>query len=293
MLSPVPAATAARRHSPAASAGAEHRGDGRGPVPVGVDDRQEVVAVATVCRRPVPGARGVAAVGRQAAGHPEGQPVVRQHDVGQPRPRLRLATVQPRELGDREAGHGDQPAGLGPRLPATGELVDQPCRVGGRFGVVPQLGRPDHVAVFVERDQPVLLPGDADCRDGRRTGLLPGSLEGRPPSGRFLLRPWRLGRRVGSRAAPDDPTALEVAHLDLRRAGGGVDAGDQGHAGSSHPAGACRAGSAAGQGVEPEATGVVREPLVDGLHRVRLVAAAVVHQDHRPVAGVVQMARDR
>ena len=179
------------------SGGSEHRRHHRRPVAIGIDDRQQVVAVGLGCGRPVAGARGIASVGDHPAGHLQRQPVVRQEDAGQPLPRLRFTAVQPRQLGDREAGDGDEAARLGPTPAPPGELTDQPRRVRRRFGVVPQLCRPDDVVALVEGDHPVLLPGDADRRDRRLAGLLPRRLEGRPPRRRVLLGARRLGRADG------------------------------------------------------------------------------------------------
>ena len=119
--------------------------DGR-PVAVAVDDAEQVEPVGACRRRPVAGARGVATIGDEAVGEAERQPVMGQHDVGETLPRRRLLAVQPRQLGDREAGHGHRAARRRPRRRATVEVVEQPRRVGRRLGVVPQLGRADHLA---------------------------------------------------------------------------------------------------------------------------------------------------
>lgn len=185
------------------------------------------MAVGAARRRPVPGARRVAPVGGEPTGEPGRQPVVREHNVGQPLPRVRLVPAQPRELGDREARHRNEPAGVGPGRPAPGQLLDQPRRVRGRLGVVPQLGGADDAVVRIEGHHAVLLPGHADRRHLGRSRLTPGGLERRPPGGRVLLGPWGAGRRMRRRAAAHDPPAVEVAHLDLRGRRGRVDAGDK------------------------------------------------------------------
>jgi hypothetical protein len=140
----------------------EHRGYDAGPVAVAVDEREQVEAVAAGGRRPVARARRVAPVGGESAGQLEREPVVREQDVGEPPRCLGLAAVQPRQLGDRDAGHGHHPARVSPGLAPSGELGDQPLRVGRRFGVVPELGRPDDRAPLVEGHHPVLLSGDAE-----------------------------------------------------------------------------------------------------------------------------------
>ena len=65
------------------------------PVAVAVDDREHVPPVLARCRRPVPRARRIAAIGDQRCVGPaqlRGEPVVRQHDVREARPLLGLAT---------------------------------------------------------------------------------------------------------------------------------------------------------------------------------------------------------
>ena len=61
--------------------------------------------------------------------------------------RVGLAAVQPRQLGDRERGDRHAAARRRPRRGAARQLLQQPAGVGRRLGVVPELGRPHHLAV--------------------------------------------------------------------------------------------------------------------------------------------------
>ena len=147
MLSPVPGATTAPRHVPGVAPA------GRAPraPPATSPGRASTMPsrshrYAPVGGRPVAGARGVAAVGDEPAGEPGRQPVVRQqtwasraHDSGS----LRCSHDS---LVIVKAATGTLPHAVGPRRRAPVELVEQPRRVGGRLGVVPQLGRADHLA---------------------------------------------------------------------------------------------------------------------------------------------------
>ena len=224
----------------------EDLGDDRVPVPLAVDDPQQVPAVGALVGRPVARPRRVAAVGREATGQAPREPVVGQQHPGQPRPVLRLAAVQPRQLRHRERGDRHAAAGLRPRGRAPVELLDQPARVGRGLRVVPELGRPDDLAGGVHGHHAVLLAGDGDRRDRGPAELVPAALEGRPPGLGILLRSGRAGRRVGRGGQALPLTRVGVTQLDLGRLGRGVDPGDEGHPGRS-PSG--RAGSAAADAV--------------------------------------------
>ena len=93
MLSPVPAATSASRVASGDAARREHR---RRDVGIEVEQAEHVGDVAPGRRRPVPGARRVAAVGDQLAGELQRQPVVGEqhvrHACEHARARARAAT---------------------------------------------------------------------------------------------------------------------------------------------------------------------------------------------------------
>jgi len=73
----------------------------------------------------------------------------------------------------------------------------------------------------------VLLAGDADRFDPRRTGTGPCSFEGGPPRRGILFRPrWRR-RRMRCRTSCDDCTRVEIADLYLRTLRRGIDTGNE------------------------------------------------------------------
>ena len=75
----------------------------------------------------------------------------------------------------------------GPVGGAPGQLLEQPSCVRRGLGVVPQLGRADHLPIGVEHDHAVLLAGDADAPR---------------PRGEPARRPRRLERRPTTSADP-------------------------------------------------------------------------------------------
>ena len=173
------------------------------------DQAQEVVAVAGLAGRPVPGSRGVAPVGGPSAGQAEGQPVVRQQDGRGAPEGLGLAAAQPVQLGDGEAGDGDAAAGGGPAARPPGSAARSIAGVGRRLGVVPELGGPQHLAVVAEDDEPVLLRGDGDGGRGvPRPGRRPRRRRRgtRPPTPRDAAR-CAVGTWAGARRGPDATTA--------------------------------------------------------------------------------------
>jgi len=103
-----------------------------------------------------------------------------QQHGGQTLVMLGLMLFEPENLRCREAGqHGiaQQPDGL--------FLAPEPFHdlfaFGGGGGVTPQFGRADHLAVLVQRDEPVLLAADPDGLDLGSRGL---GLTQRPPNRR-------------------------------------------------------------------------------------------------------------
>jgi hypothetical protein len=88
-----------------------------------------------------------------------------------------------------------------------------------------------HLAVRIQRDEPVHLPRQPDARDLTRRGELREHAPGAgPPVGGILLRPAGPRRREPVRhlGARDDAAGLvDQQPLDRRRAD--VEAGEQGH----------------------------------------------------------------
>ncbi len=152
-----------------------------------------------------------------------------QHHPRDPGHQLRLVVRHPGQLGDRERGDRDRPAGLGPRRGA--EPVDQRGRLRRRLGVVPELRRSERRTVVTQHHQPVLLTRD---RDGGHIGADVAARrerdrQGLPPRPRVLLAAGRLGRRVRRPSDSHHLPGVDVADLDLGRLGRGVDPCHQRH----------------------------------------------------------------
>ena len=131
-------------------------------------------------------------VDRVLARAPEADVVLRQQDVRDPRERLRLVRPQPEQLRRREAGQR-----------AVAGQLDQPLEpdplldlgaLGRRALVVPEDRRADHLARFVEDDEPVHLAAAAD-RGRLDVEVVERGLGGAGPVVRVLLGPAGLRRR--------------------------------------------------------------------------------------------------
>jgi hypothetical protein len=153
---------------------------------------------------------------------------VREQHPGEAVEVLRLAPVEPRELADGERRHRHGAARLDPRFRAA-ELLDEPLRVVRRLGVVPELGRSDHLGSVVEGDEAVLLGGDGHRDDRLRSRPAPGLHQRLPPRLRVLLTPGRERGGVAGAAGPDELAGVGVAHLDFRRLGGRIHPEDECH----------------------------------------------------------------
>ena len=133
----------------------------------------------------------------------------------------RLVGGQPAQLGHRERGRRHA-AGLARPPPRAAELADQLGRGRSRPQVVPEQRGPDHLALVVEDDHPVLLPRHAD---GGRAIQQPLArlVQRRPPVGRVGLGAGRV------RSAPpaDDGSVARVAEHDLGGLGRAVHAGHE------------------------------------------------------------------
>ncbi len=144
---------------PGDGVGRQHLWERRLPIDVVADETQEVAPVAGFPRRPVARTRGVSPIGGPSAREPEGEPVVRQHDGRDAPEGLGLAAVEPMQLGDREARERDASARGGPTCLTTWQRGEEHAGVGCGFGVVPELGRAQDIAVIAEDDEAVLLRG--------------------------------------------------------------------------------------------------------------------------------------
>ena len=179
-------------------------------------------------------AGAVGLVDRVVAGEPQPDVVLRQQDVGDPGPDVRLVVADPDELRSREAGQrvvaGDRDE---PLRPDGG-----PDRValGGGALVVPQDRRPEDAVRVVQQHEAVHLAGQPDRGDVARPGCRsrPGRTGSRrsprPTTARVLLAPERLRDvvRVLGDADPGDRARL-VDEDGLRRRGRDVDPEDVAH----------------------------------------------------------------
>ena len=77
--------------------------------------------------------------------------------MSEPGPVVGLAAVQPAELGHRERSDRDAADGGRPVGSATRQLLRSAIRIRRGLGVVPQLGRTDHLTVGIENHHAVLL----------------------------------------------------------------------------------------------------------------------------------------
>ena len=172
----------------------------------------------------VAGARGVAAVGGGRMGpvaQPPGQPVVRQHHVRGPGGGVRFVLGQPAQLGDRERGRRDAPGQPRP-VPGAAHLVDQRRRLRRRAHVVPEQGRPDHLAGLVDDDHAVLLRRHPD---GVGAVEQPVSRLGQRPPPQFRVA---LGAvRVRGGGLPDDGAVVGLAEQHLGGLSGRIDTSDK------------------------------------------------------------------
>ena len=197
---------------------------------------EQVVVVGVGFGGKVPGAAGVAAVGAQLAdigraAQPPGQPVVRQAHgfsrggvlgfvVGEP------AQFACSDRGDRHHADALRPFG------GTAELVDEFGRRGTGASIVPQQRISDDFTGVVKAHHAVLLSAD---RNGRyvveSACVVDGGLQGSPPQLRVHLS--AVGMRRARRA--HDLTGGRIAHQDLARLRGRVDARNKSHACEATP----------------------------------------------------------
>ena len=196
------------------------------------------------------------------------EPVVRQADAREARPRVGLGAVQPRELRDRERGDRHRAARVRPRVRSSSCLT-QPLRVGRRLGVVPELGRPHD-----RRPRRRARPARAAARrptiasTSRARPRSPRRCERVPPRVRILLAARRRRRRM--RRAP----VADAARRCRRRA--------------PRPCVDCVDEST------PSTNGIAsRRYMAVGSARVRLRARRRADDRHRRLAVVLRRARRR
>jgi len=100
---------------------------------------------------------------------------MRQHYRTNPLIGGRLVILQPEDLGSCES-RGKAVSDFTP-VPgfSSGSFLDGQA-LGNGTGVVPQLGRPDHLIIPVEDHQPMLLPGHPDTPDLFQSDTVPPEL---------------------------------------------------------------------------------------------------------------------
>ncbi len=216
-----------RDHDPFAVTGGlrrtQHLREAGGPVPLGLDELEQVGSPPFLARGPVAGPGSVATIGDRAPAQSVREPVVGLEHRGDARERLGLGAAQPRQLRDRgrrcRARSRTRPPTRPGRVPRRNRSAST---VGG---VVPTHAcSPDEAASFVEHHQSRLLRRDRDRGHAERpAGVVAGLDERLPPDGRVLVdRPDRL-RRVRDPSGPEEPTVVGVAQLHCRRMGRRVD----------------------------------------------------------------------
>ena len=180
----------------------------------GVDEIEDVPRPGAAADIHQGGAGGVAVLHAEFAGEVKIEVVVRKEDGREPGEILRLVPFQPEDFRRGEAGehvHADFfNHGLG-----AAEVGADSVAFSGGGGVAPELGGADDLA-FVERDEAVLLAGDADAADlARRAAqrfedLLDGGVDGLRPGGGILLE-------MARRQAGQDFVALRGGGDDAAR----------------------------------------------------------------------------
>jgi hypothetical protein len=197
-----------RPRSPAGSVGPSTSGSIGGPVTSGRPARAGRNGSA-LGGRPPAGARRVAPVGREP---PVRRWVSQSCGSSTWRPGEGVSGSVRRshaELGDREAGDRHAAA----RLAHAAAPSQRPAqRRRGRLGVVPELGRPQHLAGVVEHDQAVLLAGDGDgvgTRFGPNTPAWAHASSNADHHSGVLLAARR--RRRADAAARPEPTSAPVS----------------------------------------------------------------------------------
>jgi len=149
--------------------------------------------------------------------------VLRQHDLRDAVEQLRLVLFHPQQLRRGEAGERDVRGQLRELFPAN--VLVEPIRLIRRAPVVPQDRGAEHVVIFIQRDQTVHLPADADAGDLR--GVVPVQQrreplrDGVPPVRGRLLRPAgvREGERILARDGVEDiPRLIHEQQLHRRGA---------------------------------------------------------------------------
>ena len=178
---------------------------------------QHLAAVAPLPQVEEQRARGVGGIGRVAAGQPQADEVLGQHQLREAGRGFGLMAPQPQQLGRLEAGAG---AVAGDRdHPLAAEAAVDLVAFGVRAGVVPEQGRADRLAIVVQEYRAVHLPGQPDRGDGTVAG---GGREpqqdvdrGPPPVLGLLLGPARSRRQ--QRIAGAGPGAHRALGREQRR----------------------------------------------------------------------------
>jgi hypothetical protein len=182
------------------------------------------------------GAGGVGGLADLGTAELQAQPVLGQQHAGDASEQRRLMATQPQQLGGGEAGHGQV---AGHRVQHRRQALELGA-LGVAATVVPEDGRAQRPVVGIEQHRAVHLPRKTDgthLRPGLRQALAQRrhrAFGGRPPVGRLLLGPQRLGSRQlqGRRGLADHLLrVVEQQQLDL----GGAQIDAEEHQASSPP----------------------------------------------------------
>ncbi len=172
-------------------------------------------------------------------GEMEIQVVVRQQHVAQAAVVRGLVAFQPENFRRRETREKRE-ACFADRGFFAAELLRKDRALGGGARVAPQFRRTDYVALFVERNEAVLLTGDADAAHARainlRGDLEDDAVERRGPFLRVLLHVagGQAGdERVRRARLGDDRLGVEVEDDRLGALRTAVDADEEGHGGGT------------------------------------------------------------
>ena len=113
----------------------------------------------------------IARIGDEFTAHPETQKILGRQNHGKLFENSGLMDLKPEKLGRGEARHGRHPGDLPDigKFPVEGRSLDTGAPV------IPQNGRAQNLALGIENNGPVHLPGKPDCRDARPFLAVPGN----------------------------------------------------------------------------------------------------------------------
>ena len=153
---------------------------------------------------------------------------MRQHDLCDTLPGVRAASLQPGEFGHSKGRNRDAANCVCPCCGST-EPDFEIFGIRSRFSVVPQLGGVYGSGVLVESYHAVLLSCHANGRNCWCAGLYPRRIERRPPAFRVLFTHRRDDVWMRSGRRGNHLPRCKISDFDLRRLGGRVNSGNEGH----------------------------------------------------------------